>query len=83
MSMVIVYLSWILLFTTPSSVKSTVWIDVAGCVRPNTTHICWMYNASLVVIKSALNSASVAEDMTCLMICAMFRMALLLGGWEA
>ena len=42
-----------------------------------------MYTASLAMMYNAANSASVAEDMTCLMTCAIFRMAPLLGGMLA
>ena len=80
MSIALVRFGCILPFTTASAIALSVCIGVAGCLCPNSSNIILMYTASRAVIYSADISASVADDITCLMICAMFNIAPLLGG---
>ena len=47
---------------------------------PISSNIILMYTASLAMIYNAASSASVADVMTCFIICAMFNIAPLLGG---
>ncbi len=80
MSMALVRLGCILPFTTASAIALSVCIGVGGCVWPNSSKTLRMYTASRSMMYSVANSASVADDMTFLMMCAMLRMAPLFGG---
>ena len=55
---------------------------MGGCLCPNSSKtLCMYYTASRAIMyKNAANFASVADDITFLIMCAMLRMAPLLGG---
>lgn len=80
MSIDLVRLGWILLFTTPSAVELSVRMGVRVCGCPISVSIFLMYTASFALTNSAPSSAFAADDMTALIIWAMLRMAPLLGG---
>ena len=80
MSMAFVRFGVILLLMTPSAMALSVWMGVGGCLWPISSRIIRMYTASLAIMYNAASSASVADDMTCFIMCAMLRMAPLLGG---
>ena len=65
---------------TLSAIELSVCNGVGGCLCPISTRIILMYTASRVMMYSAPNSASVADDMTCFIMCAILSMAPLLGG---
>ena len=65
-----------------SAIALSVCMGVAGCLCPISSYIILIYTASLAIIYSAASSASVADVITCLMMWAMLRMALLLGGFR-
>lgn len=76
-------LGWMLLFTIPQAVELSVWMGVGGWGCPISSRICLIYTVSLALVHSAPSSASAADDMTALMICAMFRMDPLGGGMSS
>ena len=80
MSMALVRLGCTLPFTTASAIELSVCIGVGGCLCPNSSNTARMYTASRAIMYSAASSASVADDITFLMMCAMLSMAPLLGG---
>ena len=82
MSIAFVLFGWTFLFTTPSAIELSVWSGVGDCLCPISLRMMRMYTASRATMYSAAKSASVAEDMTCLMICAMLSTAPLLWGTE-
>ena len=82
MSIVFVLLGWTFPFTTPSAIELSVCSGVGDCLYPISSRMMRIYTASCAIMYSAANSASVAEDMTCLMICAMLSTAPLLWGTD-
>ena len=70
----------ILPLTTASAIELSVCSGVGGCLCPIYSKIILMYTASLAMMYKAANSASVAYDITCFIIWAMFRTALLFCG---
>ena len=83
MSMAFVCLGCIFPLTTPSAIELSVCSGVGGCGCPISLTIMYMYTASHAIIYRPANSASVADDMTCLIMCAILSMAPLLGGMSA
>ena len=63
------------LLTTPEAVELSVWIGEGGCFQPISINVWQMGTISLAVMYSAHSSASVAEDITNLMIWAIVRIA--------
>ena len=55
---------------------------VVACVPTLVRSMIWMYTASLATMHNAASLASVAEDMACLIMCAIFSTAQLLCGTE-
>eukprot|EP00956_Cyclotella_meneghiniana_P033015 scaffold92765_cov67-Cyclotella_meneghiniana.AAC.2 len=80
--MALVRLGCTLPFTTASAIELSVCIGAGGCLCPNSSKtLCMYYTASRAIMyKNAANSASVAHDIIFLIMCAMLRMAPLLGG---
>ena len=70
MSIGLVLFGCTLLLTTPLAVELSVCIGVGGCGCPISANMFLMCTASLALMKSAPNSASAAEDITALIICA-------------
>ena len=83
MSMAFVRLGCTLPFITASAIELSVCMGVGGCLCPSSSKIIRIYTASRAIMYSAASSASVAEDITCLMTCAIFKMAPLFGGMLA
>ncbi len=80
MSMALVCLGCTLPFMTASAIGLSVCIGMGGCLCPNSSSMILMYTASRAIMYSPASSASVADDMTFLMMCAMFSTAPLFGG---
>ena len=80
MSMVLVRLGRMLPFMTASAIAFSVCGGVGGCVCPNSSSMILIYTALCAIMYSPASSASVADDMTFLMMCAMFGIAPLFGG---
>ena len=78
MSMAFVRFGVILPLTTPSAIELSVCNGVGGCGCPISSRMILMYTASRAIMYNAASSASVADVMTCLILCAMFNMAPLL-----
>ena len=76
----LVCFGWTFLLITSSTIALSVCIGVGGCLCPISSTMMWMYTASLAMMYSAAVSASVADDMTCLIMCAMLRMTPLFVG---
>ncbi len=57
--------------TNPTAVELSVWMGDFGCGQPISASVLWMGTMLRVMMYSAASSASVAEAMTNLMICAM------------
>ncbi len=55
-------------------------VCVEGCLWPISVNIILIYTDSCAMMYNVANSASVADVMTCLMMCAMLSMAPLLVG---
>ena len=83
MSMAFVLFGVILPFTILSAMALSVCIGVGGCGWPISSRMILINTASRAMMYSPANSASVADDMTCLMMCAMLRTAPLFGGMAA
>ena len=83
MSIALVLFGCILLFVTPSAVLLSVWSGVRCYSWPIVSNICRIYTGSLALIYNAPNSDSAADDITALIICAMFSTAPLFGGCSA
>ena len=83
MSITFVHLGVILLLTTPSAIALSVCSGVGGCGWPISSRMIQIYTASCALMYRASSSASVADDITCLSMCVMLRMAPLLGGMSA
>ncbi len=80
MSIALVRLGCILPLHTASAVALSVCNGVEGCLWPISVNTILIYTASRAMMYNAANSASVADVMTCLMMCAMLSMAPLLAG---
>ena len=80
MSMAFVRLGCILPLITASAMALSVCSGVGGCLCPNSSNMILMYTASRAIMYNPANSASVADDITFLMMCAMFSTAPLFGG---
>ena len=80
MSMGLVCLGCTLPFMTASAIVLSVCSGVGGCLCPNSSSTILMYTASRAFMYSPASSASVADDMTFLMMCAKFSTAPLFGG---
>ena len=80
MSIAFVLLGCTLPFTTASAIELSVCIGVGGCLWPSSSSTHLIYTASRAMMYNAASSASVADDMTFLMMCAMLRIAPLFGG---
>ncbi len=80
MSMALVCLGCTLPFMTASVIALSVCIGVGGCLCPNSSSMILMYIASCAIMYSPARSASVVDDMTFLMMYAMFSTAPLFGG---
>ncbi len=65
---------------TASAIELLVCSSVGGCLCPVSSRMILMYTASLAIMYSPANSVSVDEDITCLIMWAMFSTALLFGG---
>ena len=52
-----------MLFTTPSAVVLSVWIEVGGCGHPIYIKVCLMGTSFWAVVYKAANSAAAAEVM--------------------
>ncbi len=63
---------------TASAIELLVCSSVGGFLYPS--RMILMYTASQAIMYSPANSASVAEDITCLIMWAMFSTVLLVGG---
>ena len=80
MSMALVAFGRIVLLRIPVAVTLSVYIGVFGCGCPISVRVCWILTALRSLMYSALNSASTADDVTALNICASNNMAPLSGG---
>ena len=80
MSIALVCFGCIVFVTTLSAVKLSIWIEVGGCGWPISSRSCLWGIAARELMYSAPSSASAADDMTALMICAIVRTAPLLCG---
>ena len=65
-------------FAIPLAVELSVWIGVAACGYPISWRVVRKISPSFALMKRPAISASAAEDMTCLMMPEMVRMAPLL-----
>ena len=83
MSIGLVLFGCTLVLTTPLAVELSVCMGVWGCGCPISARMFLMCTAYLALMNSATNSASVAEDITTLIICATLWMLPLLGGTSA
>ena len=70
----------ILPLTTASAIELYVCSGMGGCLCPTYSKMILMYTASLAMIYKAANSASVANEITCFIMWAMFRTAPLFCG---
>ena len=61
-------------------VELSVWMGVRGCGCPISLIVCRIDTAVLVLMNSAPNSASAADDITAFIICKIFNIAPLLMG---
>ena len=80
MSMAFVLLGCILPLHTASAIALSVCSGVGGCLCPISSNIILMYTALRAMMYNAASSASVADDITCLMMCAMLSTAPLFCG---
>ena len=80
MSMALVHLGCTLPFMTASDISLSVCSGVGGCLCPYSSCTILMFTASRAIMYIPASSASVADDMTFLMMCAMFSTAPLFGG---
>ncbi len=65
---------------TASAIELSVCSGVGGCLCPNSSRMILMYTASLAIMYSPADSTSVAEDIMCLIMWAMFSTTPLFGG---
>ncbi len=80
MSMALVCLGCTLPLMMLSTIALSVCSGVGGCTCPSSFRMILMYMALPAIMYRPASSASVAEDSTFLMMCAMFRIAPLFGG---
>ena len=80
MSVVLVHFDCTLPLMTPSAIELSIFIGVDGCLCPSASSMIWMYTTSCAIIYKPGNCASVADSITCLMLCAVLRMATLFSG---
>ena len=80
MSMALVLFGLIFLLMTAYAIEFSVLDGVGDCVWPSSSSMMRMYTASRYILYKPANSASVADAMTCLMMCDMLIMAPLLAG---
>ena len=80
MSMAFVRFGCTLPFITASAMALSVCSGVGGCLCPSSSNMIRMYTASRAIMYNPASSASVADDITFFMICAMFNTAPLFGG---
>ena len=80
MSIAFVRFGCTFLLVTASTIALLVCTGVGGCLCPISSRMIRMYIALQAIMYSALSSASVADVITCLIMCAMMSTALLLGG---
>ncbi len=78
--MAFVYFDCTLPLITASAIELSVCSGVGGCLCPISSRMILMYTASLAIMYNPANSTSVAEDITCLIMWAMFSAAQLFGG---
>jgi hypothetical protein len=65
---------------TALAIELSVCSGVGGCLCPISSRMILMYTASLAIMYNPAHSTSVAEDITCLIMWAIFSTALLFGG---
>ncbi len=65
---------------TASTIELSVCSGVGGCLCPISSRMILMFTASIAIIYNPANSTSVAEDITCLIMWAMFSTTPLFGG---
>ena len=65
---------------TSSAIELSVCSGVVGCGCPISSRMILMYTASRVMMYNTASSASVADDITCLIMCAMLSRDPLLEG---
>jgi hypothetical protein len=65
---------------TASAIELLVCSGVGGCLCPISSRMILMYTASLAIMYSPTNSASVAKDILCLIMWEMLSTAPLFGG---
>jgi hypothetical protein len=80
MPMALVCLSCTLPLMTPSAIALSVCSGVGGCTCPSSSRMILMQRALCTIMFRPAGSASVAEDIMFLMMCAMFRITPLFGG---
>ena len=80
MSIAFVRFGCIFPLTTPSAIELSVCKGVGGCGCLISLSMILMYTASRAIMQRAASSASVAEVITCLMMCAILSKAPLLVG---
>ena len=83
MSMALVRLGWMMLVMMPSAVELSIWMGVGGCGCPNSSSRCRSGIASRALMYKAPSSASAAEDITALIICAIMSIAPLFHGMSS
>ena len=74
---------WTFPLTTASAMALSVCKGVGGCLCPISSSMMQMYMALHAMMYSAASLALVADDITCLIMCAMFSMAILVEGTPA
>ena len=80
MSIALVHFGCTFPLMTASAIALLVCIGVGSCLCPISSRMILMYTASLAMMYSAVISASVVDDMTCLIMCAILRIAPLFAG---
>ena len=80
MSMAFVCFGCTLPLITASAMTLSVCSGVGGCLCPKSSRMILMYTASCAIMYNPASSASVADDITFLMMCAIFSTAPLFGG---
>ena len=80
MSMAFVRLGFTFPFVTASAIKLLVCSGVGGSVCPISASMILMYTALRVIMYKPANLDSAADDITCLIMCAMLRTSPLFFG---
>ena len=75
MSIAFVRFGWTFPFVMASAIMLSVCNGVGGCVCLISSRMIRMYTASLAIMLRAASLASVADDMTCMIMCATLMMA--------